>query len=336
MHSIRSLFTFNQVPRPAALLALVSFAMAFPMAIGVYTGQTGLGMTGTIGALMTLHAPGIQRRPRYPLLLLAIIPFCASFGLGLISQSHWLLSSLSLALVATTACIFNVTLRFPPPGSFFIIMICCLAKTHTVPVAQIPLTLAVFASGSLFAIMLVALHDALVERKGTLKASHIKPLYTPFSARIFLRSCVSGLAIGGSYALALQLGNENPYWVPITCAAILQGKRLTDFWLRSFQRILGTAVGVLVTWGLFMLEPTTWVLVGLLFVFSFIIEMIVPKNYALACVLITPMTVILAHTATESVATTLANARLQDVLIGSAAGLLAGLLLRQIPLQEND
>ncbi len=50
-----------------------------------------------------------------------------------------------------------------------------------------------------------------------------------------------------SLLIGLLLKLDNPYWLPISCAAVIQGVTLQQVWRRTFQRILGTFVGLLLT-----------------------------------------------------------------------------------------
>src|SRR5690606_16529502 len=65
--------------------------------------------------------------------------------------------------------------------------------------------------------------------------------------RIALEAAVMGLLVGGSWLVAVLAGLDNPYWVPISCAAIMQGASFTAVWQRNVHRLAGTALGLLPT-----------------------------------------------------------------------------------------
>jgi hypothetical protein len=46
--------------------------------------------------------------------------------------------------------------------------------------------------------------------------------------------------------LAEALRLPRPYWVPVSCLAVLQGVTLRAVWNRQFQRVAGTALGCVV------------------------------------------------------------------------------------------
>ena len=334
LYSLKSLFTINPIPRPLSLIALCSFCIALPLLLGVLSGNLEAGLTACIGALLGLYSPSFTPGYRARALLKMIIPFSASFTLGLITARYLPASAFFLSLVALIAIYFALYKKMRPPAGFFFIMMCCLSKTHHVPADHIPAIASAFFAGSLMVTIAVWLHDRImVKDKPKEVTGPAQPLWQPAA---FVKALVAGITVGGSYYLASLGGIDNPYWVPITVAAILQGQRMTEFWQRSLHRATGTALGMLIAAGIFALSPSPLVLILLLFVLAFTIEMLITKNYALACIFITPLTVILAHTAPIGYsAQTLIIARMMDVLIGVSFALLAGVILKLLPVENR-
>ena len=334
VHGLTSLFTINPVPRPLSLVALCSFCIAIPLMVGVFSGHLEVGLTACIGALLGLYSPSFMPGQRVRALGKMIIPFAGAFTLGLITQPHLPASAFALGMVAFIAVYLALYKQMRPPAGFFFIMVCCISKTHHVEPAQIPLMAGAFVSGSLMVTAAVFVHDwIIVRRKPEAPVGQLESLWQ-FAA--FVKALVVGITVGCSYFLASLAGLDNPYWVPITVAAILQGQRMTEFWQRSLHRATGTALGMLLAAGIFALSPSPLVLILLLFVLAFTIEMLITKNYALACIFITPLTVILAHTAPIGYSSeTLIVARMTDVLIGVGFALLAGLVLKILPVENR-
>ena len=334
LHSLNSLFTINPIPRPLSLVALCSFCIAMPLMVGVLSGHLEVGLTACLGALLGLYSPSFMPGHRVIALSKMIIPFAGAFTLGLITQPHLPASSFTLGIVAFIAVYLALYKQMRPPAGFFFIMVCCISKTHHVEPAQIPLMAGAFVSGSLMVTAAVFVHDWIMVRR-----KPVTPVDQPDSfwqSAAFVKALVVGITVGCSYYLASMSGLDNPYWVPITVAAILQGQRMTEFWQRSLHRATGTALGMLLAAGIFTLSPSPLVLILLLFVLAFTIEMLITKNYALACIFITPLTVILAHTAPIGYsAQTLIIARMTDVLIGVGFALLAGVVLKLLPVENR-
>jgi hypothetical protein len=75
---------------------------------------------------------------------------------------------------------------------------------------------------------------------------------------VVMDALIIGLTVFLSLLLAEWLQLQRPYWVPVSCLAVLQGASLRAVWNRQFQRLLGTALGLLLTWGVFSLPLNAW------------------------------------------------------------------------------
>ncbi|MFS1701261.1 FUSC family protein [Alteromonas sp. AMM-1] len=334
MHGIKSLFAIQSVPRPLSLIVICSFFMAMPLMAGVLAGYPELGLTTCVGSLLGLYGASFTPGYRASALLKMLLPFAGAYILGLVTQQNLAASAFFLGLVAVIAIYLALYKRMRPPAGFFFIMVCCLSKTHPVALSDIPVIAGAFLAGSLMVTVAVYLHDLItVKDKPQIEAGPSQPFW---QLAIAVKALVVGGTVGGSYYFASVGGIDNPYWVSITVAAILQGQRMTDFWQRSLHRATGTALGMLLATGIFAFSPSPLVLIILLFVLAFTIEMLIAKNYALACIFITPLTVILAHTASiESGADMLILARMIDVLIGAGFALVAGGVLKALPVENR-
>jgi uncharacterized membrane protein YccC len=56
-------------------------------------------------------------------------------------------------------------------------------------------------------------------------------------------------------ALSIATGKffklEYPYWIPISCLAVLQGVNVGHIWQRGIHRVLGTLIGLGIAWIIF-------------------------------------------------------------------------------------
>lgn len=97
--------------------------------------------------------------------------------------------------------------------------------------------------------------------------------------------------VGFFVFLSLLIGHlfelANPYWLPISCLAVLQGVSLQHVWQRSFQRISGTFIGLGLAWLLLLLKITPLTICVFIMVLQFIIEILVVRHYGLAVIFIT-------------------------------------------------
>lgn len=150
---------------------------------------------------------------------------------------------------------------------------------------------------------------------------------------IILEGALVAFFITLAYVLAVFLALPNALWVPISCAAILQGATYRMIWHRNVHRIVGTALGMGVAWLLFSMHPNYWVLALSMMLFQFLVETIIVRNYGAAVIFITPLTVIMAEITSANMATeVLLYHRLVDISLGSAIGILGGTIFHRTSL----
>jgi uncharacterized membrane protein YccC len=109
----------------------------------------------------------------------------------------------------------------------------------------------------------------------------------------------------------------------------MQGASTRHIWQRSVQRILGTFIGLGVTWGILMLHPSLVVICISIIALQVIVEFLVVRNYAIAVIFITILTIFLAESGNSLTAdpSTLITARFLDILTGSIIGAIGGWIL---------
>lgn len=106
-----------------------------------------------------------------------------------------------------------------------------------------------------------------------------------------VESLTFGLVMAVSLAIAFLLKIENPYWVPISCLAVMQGSSSQHIWLRGTQRIIGTLFGLGLTWLIVLGNPSALFMVIAIILLQTIVEFLVVRNYGVAVVFITILTI---------------------------------------------
>jgi uncharacterized membrane protein YccC len=105
----------------------------------------------------------------------------------------------------------------------------------------------------------------------------------------------------------------------------MQGASFRAVWQRNVHRVIGTLIGMGLAWLILSLSPGVWALALIITALSFIIETLVTRNYGLAVIFITPLTVIFADSTTAIGASdTLIQSRLVDIVLGSSFGFVGG------------
>ncbi|MCK9506384.1 MAG: FUSC family protein [Porticoccaceae bacterium] len=322
---IKLLLALSDNKRSWGFLVVASMAVGLPVLVGAWLNHFSSSVIASMGGLVILYMQQTHIARRMMTLVVCSCGFAVSFSLGILTSFNPYLSAGTLAL---TVFLVTLTCRFyslPPPGSFFFILVACMART-----LPFDLTLAAERTGILLFGCMGACFLALIYSLAQVLSKSARPTQQSAAgdhriAAITLEAAVISLFVGGGYLMALMMPLDNPYWVPISTAAILQGATFRAVWHRNVHRIGGTIIGMGLAWVIFSLSPNVWVLAGLIMLLSFLIEALVTRNYGLAVIFITPLTVIFADSTEASINTEqLILARLIDIMLGSSIGYFGG------------
>ena len=163
-----------------------------------------------------------------------------------------------------------------PPGILFFIMAAAIGAYSPVDLLQVPLYVGLFTMGCLQACLIAFFYGLYIVR---LQApAPVAPLPPATFDHVVLDSVVIGLFVGISLAAAHALQLERAYWVPVSCVAVIQASSLRAVWNKQLHRILGTGVGLLLTWGLLALPLDKWSVSLLMIGLSFLIETLVVRH----------------------------------------------------------
>ncbi len=324
---IRHLLTINASDRCWQLPFFAALASGLPLLVGAWFDHLDYGLVSSLGGLVFLYTPNTPLSHRMVSLLASAFGMCACYALGL--MTHFV-PGLLVPVQTLIAIAVSMICRFyalGPPGSLFFIMASAIGAYTPVDILQLPLFVGLLTMGCLLA-CLVALFYSLYSLR--LQAPQpVKPLPPATFDFVVFDSIVIGAFIGISLLLAQLLQLERPYWVPISCLAVIQGASLRAVWTKQAHRIGGTGIGLLVAWCLLVLPLDKWSIALLMMGMAFIIETLVVRHYGLAAVFITPLTILLAeatqlgHASPDAVLL----ARLIDTVLGCVVGLLGGVCL---------
>lgn len=129
--------------------------------------------------------------------------------------------------------------------------------------------------------------------------------------------------------IAFHFEFDRSYWVPLSCVAVMSGASIIATYNRAIQRGIGTVIGIIIASLILAVEPSGFLIALFILLLTFITELFIVKNYGLAAMFFTPNALLMAVSTTttnESLAF-FAQARIIDVLIGSAIGLFGVWLL---------
>jgi uncharacterized membrane protein YccC len=298
-----------------------ALASGLPVFVGMAFGELGLGLVGSLGGLVFLHLPATRLSHRMAWLMACAFGMTGSYALGLLGH---LFPPLLVPLLVIIAVVVTMICRFyaaPPPGSLFFVMAAAIGAYTPAHGRMALVQLGALALGTVLAVAIAFLYSLhIVSRRGVPAPS---PRPDPEFDFVVVDSVVIGGFVGLSLLAAELLQLSRPYWVPVSCLAIIQGASLRAAWTRQLHRILGTAVGLLAFVALAQLPLDGWGVATVLTLLTLVIETLVVRHYALAAVFITPLTILLAEAGQGAAMAPqqIMQARLVDTVVGAVIGL---------------
>ncbi len=129
-----------------------------------------------------------------------------------------------------------------------------------------------------------------------------------------------GLAAGIAGALSQLLGLGHPYWAILTSTVVLaQWMDRVATTRRAAHRSVGTIVGLAIVWAVSQLDPSPWWVVAIVLVCMVGQNLLLPLNYAVGLMLVTPMALLsIEATGTGGTSASLIDDRLLNTLLGVA------------------
>ena len=324
---LRELARVNRSDRPWELPVAAALASGLPVFIGVAYDELGLGLAGSLGGLVFLSLPPTQLAHRMAWLMACAFGMIACHALGILANQ---VPALVVPLLVTITILATMICRFyaaPPPGSLFFVTAAALAAYSPVRGQAALAQVGAMALGTMLAVAIAFFYSLRMVGRGAVPAP--SPPQDPDFDAVVVDSVVIGCFVGLALLAAQVLRLDRPYWVPVSCLAIILGVSLRAAWTRHLQRILGTALGLLLFLLIAQVPLGPWGVAAVMTVLTFIIETLVVRHYGMAAVFFTPLAILLAE-ASQPVALPperLMQARLVDTLLGAVLGLVGAACL---------
>lgn len=77
----------------------------------------------------------------------------------------------------------------------------------------------------------------------------VEPLPPPTFDFVVFDAVVIGAFVCISLAAAQALNLQKGHWVAVSCLAVIEGAPMRAVWSKQLQRVIGTSIGLLVSWG---------------------------------------------------------------------------------------
>lgn len=253
--------------------------------------------------------------------------FILSYFVGAIGAFNIWLAPIILIVYIFLLNLVTRYFKFKAPGNFFFILIASLSICQSFDLSTIPQRVGIITLGTISTCMLAFIYSIIVMKNYTLADEKI--VFEKAKRVDFNQSAILALFIGGSLLIATLLKLDNPYWVPVSCAAVMQGATRRHIWERSINRVVGTFVGAGLAWFLLDMQMSKLAICVTIVLLQFIVEIVVVRQYAVAVIFITALTIFLAEGGNDVVQNSGQSIyiRFFDILLGSMIGAIGGWIL---------
>lgn len=321
----RQLIEIKPASRGWHLPLLAGLSVGIPLLGGYAIGHLQEGKLAALAGLVILYLGEGSFARRMLTLMACSLGITVSFAAGLVFGFHPLASCLALAALAFLVQLSLYVFRLHrPPGNFFFIMIASMALCMPFSPDEIVGRIGLVSIGTMISCTLALVYCLLHPGKTGQRMIRVKPKELRYHEAILF----GGFA-GLSLLTALLLEFPNPYWVPTSCLAVMQGASSTNVWQRGVQRIAGTLLGLLLTWVVLLTHPPALVICIAIVAIQILVELLIVRNYGLAVIFLTVMTIFLTEPGASLAGTPgrMIQARLVDIVTGSFIGMIGGWLL---------
>lgn len=322
------LLEFKKTERKWHLPVLAGLCIGVPVLGGYFTGHLQDGKLASMVALVILYIQSEQLSRRMIILMTCSFGMLVSFMVGLLFSFNPYVAALVLGLYAFVVHLVLYYLNMVrPPGNFFFIMIAAVTITLPHDITKVTHNLGLAAVGTIVSCVFGLVYSLITLRRAASTSDVVAVTKNQYINLI--ESLTYGFFVGLSLLVGYLLELENPYWVPTSCAAVMQGVSTTHIWQRSAQRVLGTFIGLILTWFILLLKPSLLTISLSIILLQIVVEFFVVRNYGFAVIFITVLTIFLAETGNSLTVnpTTLITARFFDILTGSLIGAFGGWIL---------
>lgn len=145
---------------------------------------------------------------------------------------------------------------------------------------------------------------------------------------VFNKAIRYGVILAIACAVSYMLPFYKPYWIPLSCAAVMLGATIIGTLNRAIQRCIGTFIGLGLVAAILSLKPEGYELIIFAMLLSAITEFVIGRNYAIATIFITANAILLAESRAPFIdPVVFMSARFTNVVIGSFIAILGTYLM---------
>lgn len=330
---LKQLTTFRKSNKKWQVSMLAALCVGLPLFVGYYFENLPFGLIASLSGLVILYLPDSGSvTNRIITLLISAFGFMASYAFGLLfSFSNW---GSAVALGIFTFVVHTIILYYKvsPPRSFFFVLFAAMALCQPFDLSLLPVKIGLVGLGALFTCFVAIGYTLFLSIKSKIPITReVKSILEKNVYGNFWEAIIMGVFMFLALFTGQLLELDKPYWIPISTAAVMQGASQYQIWQRTFHRILGTFLGLGLTYLLLMYIKAPLAICFTIMSLQFIIELLIVRQYAFAVVFITPMTIFLADASNPlfSNPSELISLRFIEIVLGSILGAIGGWLLHK-------
>ncbi len=322
------LFSFKDSNFAFQRPTLTAVCLGVPLFIGLYFDNLAYGLISCLAGLVVVHIPTTGSfTKRTATLLICSFGFMVAFTIGQLISFNLYLAVLGFGVFCAAIHWVMLTYRIGPPKSFFFILIASISVCQPFNLSELPTKVGLVALGTIFSSSLALIF--IIRKALNNHPEEISPQTKAKDSVDYWEAILLGVFMSVSLGLGYLLKLTNPYWIPISCAAVMQGTSQYYIWQRTLQRILGTLIGLGLCWGLLQVSTSIVVFCIYIIVLQLIVELIISKNYTVAVIFITPLTIFLSEASNPLISNPnhLITMRFWEIVMGSLLGAVGGWVL---------
>lgn len=325
--SVKGLIEIKESERKWHFPVLAGICVGACLFVGWFFDRPEFGNISSMGAMTILYFTHASLERRIFHLIVCAFMMTFSFMVGLTFSFSLLSAAISLAILGFIIHIVVAYFDNPPPGNFFFIMVAMVATNVPYDVYMLPLRVGLFAMGSMLSVFFALFYSVFIAKK--VVEPRFKNELGKNKNKIFFESSVLSITLFVGFLIGYYTDDRSPYWIPLSALAVLQGKNLSHSFERNLHRILGTFLGMGLTWIIFYFKPNVLAFVLIVTILQYIIETFIVRNYLFAAIFITPLTILLAEAVSglQLSSHVIIQIRFFDTLIGSLLGFVASTIL---------
>jgi hypothetical protein len=303
----------------ATLLLLDRLDLAVFASFGAFTGIYGRNEPHARRFVLQLRAGLLMML----VMLLAALTARAGEAFALTAAATTWIQVLATTVVAGGCSLIVAWWRLRPAGSLFHIF--AFAAIASIP-NQPPLWQGMLVAALTVALsLLIGMSSRVAPSRRTPWVRPEPPRLTPGEKRSARLEAVGYLVAAGAAGTLGTLAGEwlgfgHNYWAMVAAVVPLVGHTTRHRVSRGVQRIIGTALGLVLLAGILLLRPAPWQTVLVIAACQFGAEMFIARQYVLAQIFVTPLALITTLLVAPSSPGILLRDRILETVIGAAVG----------------